>query len=652
MSISPILTLANVTWLLVAMLFVMAPHAARLPWWIVAVVLLAVGARWWIARRGWRLAPAWLMALIAIGVAAASYREYGRLFGREVGVALLIAMLSLKFLEMRTRRDAVFVLFLGFFLALTGFLYSQSIAMGLYMLMCVWIFVATLIGYNRLGSAPSFRERLVPAAWLVAQSIPMMLVLFFLFPRLAGPLWNLPVESGARSGLGDSLAPGDIAKLNLSDAVAFRVEFGGPVPGNDDLYWRGPVLGMQAGRGWRMYDASPLASTALLAEGPAIRYRVTMQATDKPWLFALELPVSIPDGAALLSDYQLRQRGPVVSLKTYEAASHLRYRVETSLSTADRNRYTRYDEAINPRLAAYGRQLRERHADPRTLLDELLAQYNRNFNYSLEPPLLGPHPMDEFFFDTRTGYCEHYAASFVLIMRAAGIPARIVTGYQGGEVNPITRQLVVRQSEAHAWAEIWQPDLGWLRVDPTFAVSPLRINRGLTAALGPVGVFDTIAAADKLGILRQVRYTWDAVNTRWNQWVVGFSQDRQRSLFENLGMEDIDWRRLALWLLAALALTSGGIGGLLLVRFWRTPREPIVAAYARFCERVARQGLARAPHEGPLAFLARIERHRPALASRARPVIDAYVAARYAAEGETAAVRRHFLRMARAFKAS
>ncbi len=644
------LTLANITWLVAAMGFVIAPHAERLPWWASAVCLAAGAWRWWIARNGLRT-PGWIiMGAIALVITAGAFLEYRKLFGREVGVMLLIVMLCLKVLEMKMKRDAMIVIFLGFFLALTNFLYSQTLLLGGYMFVCVWLLIATLIGFNRINSEPSIRERLVPSAWLLFQSIPMMIVFFFLFPRVSGPLWSTPTEAQARTGLSDSMSPGDISKLSQSDAVAFRVEFEGAVPNSTDLYWRGPVLGLQSGRGWQMYDSLPVSNFTYTALGPETKYRVTMQPHNKTWLFALDIPNAIPQNATMLPDYQMRSREPVNVLKAYSIASHLNYRIDAESSPAELQRYLNFNSRINPRTIAYGKQMREQYPDPKVLIEELMKKYNREFTYTLEPPLLGANPMDEFLFETKVGFCEHYAGSFALIMRAAGVPARVVTGYQGGEVNPVSRQLVVKQAEAHAWTEVWLADLGWLRVDPTFAVSPLRINRGISAALGPVGVFDNLIDADKLGLLRSLAYTWDAVNSEWNRWVVGFNQDRQRGMFEGIGIPDVDWQTIAMWLIGGVFVTGGGVGMFLLARTYRSRKSPLDAAFERFCTQMARQGVARGFAEGPVDFLRRIETERPQVYREAKVVIGAYVEARYAPSADPATAQRTFIRLAKRFR--
>jgi transglutaminase-like putative cysteine protease len=653
MSYAPILTLPNMVWLLAAMAFVIAPHAARLPIWVTLTCIAAGAWRWWIARRGARTPPWWAMALFAIAVTAGARLEYGRLFGREVGVMLLIAMLCLKVLEMKNRRDALIAIFMGFFLAMTNFFYSQSILMGFYLMGCVVIFFATLIGYNRTHGNATWRERLKPSFMMMLQAIPLMLVLFFLFPRLSGPLWRMPGEEGASTGLSDQMTPGDISKLSKSTSVAFRVDFEGAVPDTSDLYWRGPVLTQNLGRTWRA-NATWISTDRgpdLMAQSKPINYKVTLQPHNKPWLFALDMPVALPKDASLLPDYQLRSRTLVTSLRAYEVSSVLRFRAGSTLSERERRENLSLYPGFNPRSRAYAADLKARFPDPKLLIDHLFQRYNREFEYTFEPPLLAEHPVDEFLFDSKKGFCEHYAGSFVFVLRAAGIPARVVTGYQGGETNPITRQLVVRQSEAHAWAEVWFDDLGWVRADPTFAVSPLRINRGIADALGPLDAFDTVASYDKLGVLKQLAYSWDALNNQWNQWVVGFNQDRQRFAMASwFGVEEADWRDLAKGLLIGVGLV-GGLAALWIIgRAYCTRRAPLERSWAAVQEKMARAGLPRAPHEAPYDYLHRIAAGHPQYAKELSALVDAFVGLKYADANTRTIELAQFATMVRRFK--
>ena len=649
------LKLANVLWLLAAMAFVIAPHTGRLPLWVTAFCALVGAWRGFIAGRGLKTPSGWTMALLAFAATVGVFVSQGRLYGRDASAMLLIVMLCLKLLEMRSRRDALLTVFLGFFLVFTNFLYSQTVLMGAYMLVCVWIFVATLIGFNRVGSEATLKERLLPAALLIGQAVPLMLVIFVLFPRISGPLWRLPSDAhSGLSGLSESMKPGDVSKLSQSDKVAFRADFKGPIPVNSSLYWRGPVLWHFDGTTWRMPVNTFFAksdATGIEPLGQPIDYAVTIEAHGKQWLFALDMPDTIPPDANLTRDYQLRSVQPVTALKRYEVRSNLAYRAGERLSVGERRAALEFPQLSNPRALEFARKLRADHADDRQLIRQTLLLYNREFTYTLEPPLLGSNPIDDFLFNTKQGFCEHYSSSFVFLMRAAGIPARVVTGYQGGEINTVGNYLIVRQADAHAWAEVWQDERGWVRIDPTAAVAPERIESGIDLALGPVGAFSAFAAADQFGILRQMRFTWDAMNNQWNQWVIGYNSDRQRSFLNQLGLDNTDWRSMGIWLLIA-CFTVGGVVSLFLLARMRARRpDPEVAAYRVFIAQLHKVGMDRAPHEGPLDFLARIARERPALAPAAQRITQLYVDIRYAQDNDRKQKLYELRSLARAFRA-
>lgn len=627
----------NVLWLTAAMGFVIAPHVERLPIWVSMVCLGVAVWRGMIAWHGWKM-PHWLfVGGIAIATAAGTWLSYSRLYGRDASSTLLILMLCLKLLEMRTRRDALLTIFLGFFLVFTNFLYSQTVLMGLYMLICVWIFMATLVGFNRVGTQATFRERLVPAGRILLQAVPLMLVVFILFPRVSTPLWRLPQDSTTgRTGLSDSVSPGDLNKLIRSEQVAFRADFKGPIPKNDRLYWRGPVMTDFDGRTW---TTSPfpgiqtIETGGIEAKGDEIDYVVTLEPHGKSWMFALDMPLKLPPDGFLQLDYQIRSSTPINTLRRYEMRSALNYSVQRPLSANARRLYTSLPLNSNPRATQLARQLRTANPTDRALINATLLRFNQRYIYTLEPPALGRSPVDEFLFDTQRGFCEHYASAFVYLMRAAGIPARVVLGYQGGEVNTVGNYLIVRQADAHAWAEVWLEGEGWVRTDPTAAVSPDRIERGMDLALGPVGVFPNLISADRFGLLRQIRYTWDAFNNQWNQWVVGYNTDRQAYFLQNLGIESTDWKKLALWLLFGGLAASGLVAALVLLQRRGTRKDPALQAYTKFRTRLQGFGLNAAPHEGPLDLLARIARDKPELLVQAQLVTNLYVELRYATAG-------------------
>lgn len=630
----------NVFWLLAAMAFVVAPHVERLPLWVSATCAGVAVWRGLIAWHGWKMPHGLFMAGLAIATAAGTWLSYSRLYGRDASSALLILMLCLKLLEMRTRRDALLTVFLGFFLVFTNFLYSQTVLMGLYMLGCVWIFMATLVGFNRVGSDASFRERLMPAGKILLQAIPLMLVVFILFPRVSTPLWRLPQEgTTGRTGLAEQVSPGDLNKLIQSEQIAFRADFKGPIPKNNRLYWRGPVMVDFDGRTWTMPPfpgIQAMPTSGIESKGDEIDYVVTLEPHGKTWMFALDMPLTLPPDGFLQVDYQIRSSTPINALRRYEMRSALNYAAQRPLSTEARRRFTSLPLNSNPRATQFARQLRANNPTDRALINATLLMFNQQFIYTLEPPRLGRSAVDEFLFDTKQGFCEHYASAFVYLMRAAGIPARVVLGYQGGEINTVGNYLIVRQADAHAWAEVWLEGEGWVRTDPTAAVSPDRIDRGMDLALGPVGVLPNLIAADKFGLLRQIRFTWDAFNNQWNQWVVGYNTDRQAYFLQNLGIDSTDWKKMALWLLIGGLAASGLVAAIILLQRRGPRKDPALQAYEKFLSRLRAHGLVAAPHEGPIDLLGRIAREKPALLPQAEPITELYVALRYGTPGSVA----------------
>jgi len=647
------LDVKNVLWLLAAMLVVVAPHLWRLAEWVGVFFALVVAWRGWIALRAARFPPRWLVISLALAAAVATFLAHGRLMGRDAGTTLLILMAAMKLLEMKTSREVVLAIHLGFVLVMTNFLYSQTIPMGFYMFACVWLFVGTLVGFHRgVGRTPTVRERLVPSGMLLVQAVPLMLVFFILFPRVQGPLWALPQDARAGlTGLSDTMTPGNISKLIQSEATAFRVQFEGEMPPYATLYWRGPVLWAFDGRSWKAPEFSPAGKLDYTLAQRPVRYAITVEPHGKHWLFSLDVPANLPRGAGLRHDLQIRSIRPVDQRVRYDMQSWLDYRYGEHLPAIYRDYALSFPQGRNRRTLALGRQwAAEAGGDPIRIVNRALQHFNTQFTYTLEPPALNSDdPYDEFLFETKRGFCEHYAGSFALIMRAAGIPARVVTGYQGGEVNPFNRELLVRQADAHAWVEVWLEGRGWVRLDPTSVVAPSRIDLGMDAALGPIGVLPSLIAADRFGILAGMRYAWDAMNSQWNQWVLGYNVDRQRQFLNQFGLNALDWRSLAVWLTVAAFVVGGLVGLGLVLRDLPGRRDPAVVAWERFCAKLAARGLGRAPHEGPVDFLRRVESARPDLAAEARAITAAYVEARYG-EGLSRQQSRELLARVRAFR--
>lgn len=646
------LDVRNVMWLLASMTFVMAPHALRLPEWVAAFLVVVVAWRAWIAWRAARMPPRWLILLVTVGAIVATFVAFRRITGRDAGTTLLVLMAAMKLLEMKTSREVLISIHLGFVLVMTNFLFSQTIPMGIYMLVCAWLFVATLVGYHRgVGRTPTLRERLVPSGMLLLQAVPLMLVFFILFPRVQGPLWALPQDARAGlTGLSESMTPGTISQLIQSEATAFRVQFEGGIPPYSTLYWRGPVLWLFDGRTWKVPESNaPGRLEYPRAERP-VRYTVTVEPHGKHYLFSLDVPGTLPPGSLVRQDLQIRSIRPVDQRLRYEMTSYLDYRYGEDLNRGFRALALTFDERRNPRTVALGRQWARESSSPVEVVNRALQYFNAQFTYTLEPPLLAPdHPYDQFLFEVKRGFCEHYAGSFALLMRAAGIPSRVVTGYQGGEINPLNRELIVRQADAHAWVEVWLEGRGWVRLDPTSVVAPDRIDGGIDAALGPIGVIPSLIAADRLRVLANLRFAWDALNSQWNQWVLGYNVEKQRQFLSSLGLSITDWQNLAIWLTTATLAVGGLVGLGLVLRDLPARRDPAVIAWERFCAKLAATGLARAPWEGPVDYLGRIEAARPACAAEAREITGRYVEARYG-PGISRAEARDLLTRVRRFR--
>lgn len=604
---------ADTLLLLAACTLVLLPHAFHLPGWIFPACVALLAWRGWITFNGLRMPPRRWLLPVALLAMAGVYATYQTLLGREAGVAMLALLLALKLLEMHAKRDLFVALFLSFFLVLTGFFHSQSIVTALVTVAAVVMLLTAQVSFQYTGVVPPLARRLRLSALILALAVPVTLVLFLLFPRIQGPLWRLPGDAhSSRTGLSDTMAPGAISRLALSDDIAFRVDFSDPPPPQHKLYWRGVVLDKYDGRIWSPLPAGVTARTAVALHGEPVRYQVTLEPHSRHWLFALDVPQAAPriadNTTGLSHDMQLLASQPINARTRYRALSHVEYTLQSHLPAAALQRWLALPPGFNPRTLAFAARLRARPGSDADMVAAVLRHFReQDFRYTLEPPLLGRHGVDEFLFDTRAGFCEHYAGAFVVLMRALGIPARVVTGYQGGEINPADGFLTVRQSDAHAWAEIWLGQRGWVRIDPTAAVAPERVQRGLADAIPrPLpGLFDFSGYGSAWAAQWfRLRHNWEALNNAWNQWVLDYTPARQRDFLQRLGFARTDWRTMVP-VMAVLGIAALCIAAVpLLPR--RKKRDPVNALYQSLCDRLARQGLPRAPHEGPRAYGARL----------------------------------------------
>jgi transglutaminase-like putative cysteine protease len=612
--------------LLAGCLLAAVPHGPRLPWWVTMLAAAMLGWRAWAQWKNEILPRRWLLLLLVIVGLGAVYLTHRTVFGRDAGVTLLVLFLSLKLLETRTHRDAVVVTFLCYFLALTNFFYSQTVATAALMLVTVLVLTTALVAFN--GLRRPLRESARVAALLLAQSVPVMVILFFLFPRVTGPLWGLPADAfSGTTGLSDSMTPGNISLLSQSDAIAFRAKFDAAAPDRRRLYWRGPVFWHFDGRTWRAGDVSVSELAEFEPRGQPLFYAVTLEPHERNWLFALDLPAKVPPGAGATGDFQLLARLPVRNRVRYETSSFLDYRAIGGATAHELAAARQIPEDFNPRAVALAQSWRREAVTDERIVARAIEYFRRaNLQYTLAPPLLGRDSVDEFLFETKSGFCEHFSSAFVFMMRAAGVPARVVTGYQGGELNPVDGYLVVRQSDAHAWTEVWTAQDGWSRVDPTAVAVPMRVESGLAAAVPGTDPLPLFGRAD-LTWLRALRFNWEALANYWNQWVVGYNTERQRELLSRLGMPSPSWEKMAMALFWLVGLVVAIFSLWLLRR--AHGEDPVTVAWRRFCRKLARRGTGRRPSEGPRSFAARAATEQPHVAADVNQIGDLYVSVRY-----------------------
>jgi len=612
-----------------------APHALWLPVWASIASAALLSWRTALLIRGASLPARWLLVPLTLACVVGVFLSYRTIVGRDPGVTLLAMLLFLKLLETRAARDIFVVAFLVYFVALANFFYSQSIPTAGLMLLTVTVTTTALVGF----SAPlrPVAEDLKTTARMLAQAGPIMLLLFFLFPRVQGPLWGVPQDTFTGvTGLSDTMSPGSFSALSVSDAIAFRVKFDSAVPPRNRLYWRGPVMTDFDGRTWSVGLPQLRREISVEASGPPVDYEVTLEPHNRNWMFALEMPTRIPQTARLTSEYLAISLTPVRSRIRYEMRSSPQFQARSGASPGDLALARRLPRGFNPRARTLAGEWRTSASDDAAIV-RLAIDFFRGsrFEYTLEPPKLGANPVDEFLFDTKQGFCEHFASSFVFLMRAAGVPARVVTGYQGGDTNPVDGYMVVRQADAHAWGEVWLADNGWTRVDPTAAAIPVRVELGITAA-APASA--PLLMRTGLDWVKSVRNNWEALTNQWNQWVLGYNPDRQFEMLSRLGMKQPSWESMTVILFWSVA------GVLLLVALWLLrgrPREDAVQrAWLRFCDKLARAGLSRASAEGPLDYSSRVARRLPERESAVRAITAIYVDQRYGSEADVESLAR------------
>ena len=649
----------RLAWTCGAVALAATAHLGHAPLWIIGFLYASLAVRLTGARRGWGLPSRWTLVMLVLLVTGAILVSYRTLNGLQAGTALLVAMAALKAQESRSARDHAVLIFIGYFLCLASLLYEASVLRLVHALVTVWLLTAALLGAQRAPDAvlPVSASRL--SGRILALGIPLTLVLFVFVPRLEGHFWALPNPSDeAKTGISEEMTPGAIAHLAQSDEPAFRVRFDGPAPSRELRYWRALVLEDFDGRTWRRPNLpSGGPPPQVVVGGTEYRYTVSLEATHQTWLPVLDHLVAWRDVTAQrLHDDTLLNMDPVTAtpariamLTVFSASSAPAARVSPdALRRSEQARSLRLPNAIAPRARELALRLASDAHDGHTYIERVLGRFRSEpFSYTLDPPPLGSDPVDEFLFETRAGFCEHYASAFTVLMRAAGLPARVVVGFQGGDPNVYGGYLLVRQSHAHAWSEVWFPDEGWVRVDPTAAIAPERIRSGLDGAL-PSSARRGRSFLNLPWVLK-AREAYDAVRAGWNQAVVGFSSAQQASVLDHLGWTGSPVLGLAVGLSVGFAVAGLALYALQHFRRRRATTDRLAQAWARVCGRLAATGWPPELAEGALDYSRRVGRGLPAEAVSIAALADTYLRLRYGPDS-TADERDDFIAAARAFR--
>jgi protein-glutamine gamma-glutamyltransferase len=619
----------RMVWVIAGLALATVPHVGHIAIWTMLIAAVATALRMTIEVKRWALPPKWVntgIAFIALLGVLASYRT---LNGIDAGTSLLIVMAGMKLLETRSVRDLTVVVFLCYFALFAAFLYDQNMVALPYMLFTAGLLTMTLMRIHQTESMP-IREAAATTGKMFLQALPLAVLLFLFFPRIPGQFWAVPAREKALSGLSEEMTPGDVSELTLSGDTAFRVRFEGEPPPPRERYWRGPVMHMFDGRTWR-YAGTSRVPQEVASSGSTYRYRISLEPQRRNWIFALDMVTGWDTSRAeRAEDFQLSARQQQISVLTsFDLESTPTY-VTTSERRNDLRRLDTYiPRNRNTRTIELARQMRESAGSDEAFIQSVLTKFgSEEFYYTLQPPALALNAVDDFLFNTRRGFCEHFASAFTVMARSVGIPARIVTGYQGGEFNPIGGYFIVRQSDAHAWSEVWLEGQGWQRIDPTAAIAPERIERGLDAA---ISAEEDVPGRDlrQSALLSKIRLAWDAANTFWNDQVVEFGESQQQWLLELFNIKDPRWEYLGVGLVVGLVGFFLILSAYLTWRFKPRSRDPVAHVYEQLCRKLAKLGVPRQPHEGPNDYVARAAQARPELATQLAEVLGVYVSLRY-----------------------
>lgn len=615
------------------MLLVTLPHFQYIPFWSVSIIILLAIWRTLIIFNKLPLPNKYLSALLTLTLSFFVYKHSGSFSGIAAGSHLLVMMAFCKLIESRTHRDYMLLIILSFFIISTNFLFSQDIGTAFYMFFCLFIAIISLINVNRKNTQFTFSHQLKLSGQLMAYSLPVMLILFVFFPRITGPLWKTNTdETQAKTGLSDSMSPGQISKLIYSNDLVLRARFENRIPANNQLYWRAMTLWNYDGKKWSMADIADEDVTIQVTD-PGFDYTVTLEPHQKNWLFLLDLPYKLNNQSPIASDFTAQTTKKVSKILQYSARSTTQYKIKHQLSNINRNIALALPN-LNAKTAALAHSWQQSSLTSNEIVDKAKDYFASNsFYYTLSPPgLTRQDSIDQFLFETRRGFCEHYASAFAVLMRHAGIPSRIVLGYLGGTYNPFSNEISVDQSMAHAWTEVWIDKKGWVRVDPTASIAPERVEKNLASAIENQEDLPFHLQIDS-AVIQKIRQVFDAIDSGWNQWILNYNEDNQKQFLKlltgsELNLKDISNLFIKI-LLATLIITAS------FYLFTGLKRKPdaVTAAYKKFCNKFAKAGYKKAKHEGPRDYQLRMAQAFPAKQQSIKQIIDLYINLKYSNHG-------------------
>lgn len=640
-------------WLITGSLLASIPQMINGPAWIMAVVLFLQCWRVLVQRGRLRM-PGRVLRILVLGVAVGlTLFSYGTLLGPDAGITLLVCAFNLKLLEMNKMRDAYVVIVLNYFVLATVLIVHQGFLISLYVFVVLFFVTAALIGINQPEANIRARSQLRYSASLVAQAFPLMIFLFVVVPHVA-PLWEMKSDKRqAKTGMSDSMAPGEIAELSRSAELAFRVQFVGATAPKSERYWRGLTYSWYDGRRWSQALPQTISVSDVVAYpsrykprwysdlergavGAQYQYRIILEPTSREWLYAMATPFIEQNNIGVVSDYRLISSSPVTDPLSYTVQSYTRMPRGVEAPRWEKDFNLRLPEQGNPRSRAQARSWRAQADNDSEYIARVMRMFRQQqFFYTLTPPPLGPDQVDDFLFRTRAGFCEHYASSFAVMMRAAGIPARIVAGYQGGEKSPLGTHLLVRQYDAHAWVEVWLPESGWVELDPTAMVAPERIESGLEQALQSQGSEFSSAFHDAIGvrrwpILKQLASAMDYMEFNWANIVLGYDGMTQTELLKKW-LGKVSPLRIAMLIATGVALIGLFFAVLLLWRGRSPPLEWWQKEYWRLHSALRKRGVMIPDHPAPGRLVELVSAQVPAAAEALNQWRECYEGVAYRA---------------------